>query len=377
MTLRRFQIILMLIMFLCIGTNAQEKPKAFRDSIDNAFDVSHYLYNLRGFLPIISPITEPAVGYGATLAGAIFIPKKDSDPKKFTMPDVIVAAGGYTENKTWFVGGGYLGFWKDDHIRYRGFMGYADVKLKYYWTSKLLNKDLSADFRLKTYFLLQQAIFRIRDSKFLFGGSYLLMKTNIIFFEDIEIPGIKPRDKDLVNSGLSAIGEFDNLDNLFSPSRGHKINLTYTQYLKAIGSDRDFGRLTLYMLYYQPVYGKKWISGFRIESNLSTGDPPFYMKPFIQLRGIPAMRYQGEFTALIETEQEVALYRRWSIVGYGGIGWASRNIDDFDDGQSAWNVGTGFRYLIARVFGLKMGLDVAKGPEDWAVYVVFGSSWNR
>ena len=154
MTFIRFSIILFLVLVIQAGIYGQDKPKAFRDSTDNAFDVSHYLYNLRGFLPIISPITEPAVGYGATLAGAIFIPKKDSDPKEFTMPDVIVAAGGYTENSTWFVGGGYLGFWKDDHIRYRGFMGYADVKLNYYWTSNILDKDLSAKFRMKSYFLL-------------------------------------------------------------------------------------------------------------------------------------------------------------------------------------------------------------------------------
>jgi len=42
---------------------------------------------------------------------------------------------------------------------------------------------------------------------------------------------------------------------------------------------------------------------------------------------------------------------------------------------TAWNVGTGFRYLVARQFGVRMGLDVARGPEDWAWYVVFGNAW--
>ncbi|MBP2689588.1 MAG: hypothetical protein H6Q83_1775, partial [Deltaproteobacteria bacterium] len=26
-------------------------------------------------------------------------------------------------------------------------------------------------------------------------------------------------------------------------------------------------------------------------------------------------------------------------------------------------------------FGLQMGVDVARGPEQWAIYVVFGNSW--
>jgi len=40
-----------------------------------------------------------------------------------------------------------------------------------------------------------------------------------------------------------------------------------------------------------------------------------------------------------------------------------------------WNAGGGFRYLTAREFGLQMGIDVARGPETWAIYVVFGNSW--
>jgi hypothetical protein len=46
-------------------------------------------------------------------------------------------------------------------------------------------------------------------------------------------------------------------------------------------------------------------------------------------------------------------------------------------GDLAWSAGGGFRYLLARLFGLKMGIDVARGPEDWAFYVVFGSAWLR
>ncbi|MCK5278158.1 MAG: hypothetical protein KAK04_06455 [Cyclobacteriaceae bacterium] len=45
--------------------------------------------------------------------------------------------------------------------------------------------------------------------------------------------------------------------------------------------------------------------------------------------------------------------------------------------MSAWNAGTGFRYLFADSLGLKMGMDIARGPEDWAIYIVVGSSWLK
>ena len=89
------------------------------------------------------------------------------------------------------------------------------------------------------------------------------------------------------------------------------------------------------------------------------------------------MRYQGELTALIETEQSYSISSRWSLVGFAGIGTAFNNLQEMQAGDLAWNTGTGFRYMIARMLGLKMGLDVARGPEDWAVYVVFGTSWLK
>jgi hypothetical protein len=39
--------------------------------------------------------------------------------------------------------------------------------------------------------------------------------------------------------------------------------------------------------------------------------------------------------------------------------------------------GGGIRYLLARKFGLHYGVDVARGPEDWAIYFQFGSAWSR
>jgi hypothetical protein len=186
-----------------------------------------------------------------------------------------------------------------------------------------------------------------------------------------------PVDLELVNSGVGLIAEYENFNNIFSPSKGLRFNLTYDQFLKILGSDKDFGKFTFFLHYYQPIIKNAWTAGFRIESQLATGNSPFYMMPFVYLRGVPAMRYQGEFTALVETEQEVTFTRRWSIVGFGGYGKAYKSLEKMDKNSSAWNAGAGFRYLIARLFGLKMGLDIARGPEQWAVYVVIGTAWIK
>lgn len=350
--------------------------KKFKDSTDNALDLSYFLKDLNGVLPIISPITEPAIGYGAAIAGLYFIPK-ENDNKGYQKPDIVGIGGGYTSNGTWLVGGGYVGFWKKDKIRYRGVLGYGDINLKYYRSLKFFPKEISAEFGIKSTFILQQVNFRLGESDFFIGGNYTFSKTNVQFPKILDFPEIDPLIMDFTNSGVSVIGEFENYKNVFSPNNGMRIHLGYLQNFEFLGSDRDWGKVTFSSIFYFPV-NHFWVPAIRVESLLATGDAPFYTKPFVSLRGVPAMRYQGDLTILAETEQLFNINSsRWDLVAFGGVGTAFRSIEKMEAGDLAWNAGGGFRYLIAKIFGLKMGLDIARGPEDWAVYVVFGSSWLR
>ncbi len=371
-----------LIVLFLLGSfsfcNAQSFFSKFKDSVDGALDVSYFLKDLHGVLPIISPITEPAVGYGGVGALLYFITKKPKDgTDKIPIPDIAGAGGGLTQNGTWFAGLGYLGFWKEDKIRYRGVVGYGDINLKYYRSLNLIPKEISAEFGIKSTFILQQVKFRLGDSDFFLGGKYTFGKTNVQFPKIFDFPEIDPLVMDFTNSGVSVIGEFENYKNVFSPNNGMRIHLDYLQNLEFLGSDRNWGKVTFSSVFYFPV-NHFWTPAIRVESILATGDAPFYQKPFVALRGVPAMRYQGDLTILAETEQSFNINSsRWDLVGFGGIGTAFRSIEKMEAGDLAWSAGGGFRYMLARLFGLKMGIDVARGPEDWAFYVVFGSAWLR
>ncbi len=39
--------------------------------------------------------------------------------------------------------------------------------------------------------------------------------------------------------------------------------------------------------------------------------------------------------------------------------------------------GFGFRYELARKYGIHAGLDLALGPDNTAIYVQIGSAWAR
>ena len=82
----------------------QETPSRFRDSEDGKFDISAFLATAYGFIPLLVPITDPAVGYGA-VAAAVFVhgePPAEGEP--FVRPTISVIGALKTENDTrgWF-----------------------------------------------------------------------------------------------------------------------------------------------------------------------------------------------------------------------------------------------------------------------------------
>ena len=57
-----------------LQTSATDTASNFRSADDGWFDVSGFLDKAYGFVPVVIPITEPAVGYGAA-GGLAFIDK--------------------------------------------------------------------------------------------------------------------------------------------------------------------------------------------------------------------------------------------------------------------------------------------------------------
>jgi hypothetical protein len=143
-----------------------------------------------------------------------------------------------------------------------------------------------------------------------------------------------------------------------------------------MGGDALYGRISLDAIGYLTV-SKRLLIGTGFLNNYTIGDVPFYARPIIRLRGVPLVKYQDKNTVEFETEVDVSLKTRWSVLGFAGIGNAYSSPDEFSDGKSVSTLGTGFRYLLIRKFVARFGLDFAASQDDFAFYIVFGSSWAR
>jgi hypothetical protein len=368
-------LILTILIFLPDLCQAGWLGDTFIDPADNCLDMSNWLLEKEGFLPVPVIITEPAVGYGGGLAAVYFHDKLGA--RKGTPPSVSVLVGAATENGTWLVGGGHLGIWADDNIRYSGGLGAGVIKMRYYGLPDRNGhgKDNGVHFEMEALFLTQEIQFRLWGSPLFAGISYTFLDTDNKFRlspgEPVsELPGIK---FDTRTAAVSLMLNYDSRNNIFSPSSGIAAEIKVMDFNDLWGSDQNFWRYSASVLNYTAL-GDRLVLGLRGDAELIDGDAPFYAYPYIDMRGIKAMQYQGDEILLGEVELRWELTPRWSLVGFGGAGKAYNDAPR-EDSDIIYSRGLGIRYLIASKLGLQFGLDVAKGPDDTSIYIQFGSAW--
>lgn len=366
------------------GTANANMMSQFIDPKDGKFDASNWLIdNAVGFLPVPFLITEPAVGVGLGVSALFFHAdedfqkkvKEDVDAVATLPPSVSGLIGFGTSNGTWGTGGFHFGVWGEDSVRYLGALLYADVKLKYY--DPYLGDSDGIDYSIKGAYLEQELKFRLGKSNVFVGGKYTYFDSTSEFDTSGVLPSEIPSlNFDLRDGAIQALIEYDSRDNVFTPESGIDLKYSYTWHKPALGGELDYNLQEAYAHGFQRL-GDEWLLSGRLSGKVSGGDVPYYALPGLNMRGIPAMRYQGDKTILGEVEVRYDFTSRWSGIVFGGVGKAILDEDGFSNSDNRYTRGVGFRYLAARRYNFRGGLDVARGPDETAVYVTAGYAWGR
>ena len=184
-----------------------------------------------------------------------------------------------------------------------------------------------------------------------------------------------------VDGGLGLAGLFchesDSRDNFFSPHAGYRYEIEHLWYRDFLGSDIEYQLTSFSGLNYWKLTDR-FRAALRVSAdyaNTKSLIPPF-ATPGIELRGLPALRYQGNYVAVAEAEITWQIDSRWAVLGFAGSGRVANSIGDLKDGPSRVTQGGGFRYLVAKRYGFEMGLDIARGPEETVFYIQGGTAWR-
>jgi hypothetical protein len=340
-------------------------------------DLSTFLDEKYGFLPIAMPITEPAIGYGVA-GGLAFISQPfGAAAKGLGRPDVTFVGGFGTENGTWGVAAVDMRHWLDDHVQTIVGFVYASVNLDFHGFGEdgvLENNPIR--YNLQPTGGLANVRYRFGDTLLWAGVGYMFAHTEVSADSPEDRPRL-PNYEDASNvGGLTLAATFDSRDNFFTPTSGFYAEASVTPYAKWLGGDDNFERLALTAIEFLPLPVNLYV-GAREDVAAAFGDAPFYLKPYVALRGVPIMRYQGDEIAQAEVELRWQFYGRLSLIGFAGAGVTWNDLGWGNDSANVFSGGGGFRYELARRYGLHMGVDVAASRDTTAFYIQVGSAWMR
>ncbi|MBK9655943.1 MAG: BamA/TamA family outer membrane protein, partial [Rhodanobacteraceae bacterium] len=250
----------------------------FRSGDDAAFDLSGFLDEAHGFVPVFVPITEPAVGLGGAL-GLVFIDKGQGGDR----PDISAVAGMRTDNGTDGVLLGDSRYWHEGRVQTLAAVFDAGINLRFYGVG-----TAAREYGLDTRGGMVQGRWQIGDTKTWFGAGYALADTKVRFDIAPGLPELPDLEGDSRAAALVTSLTHDNRDNLFTPSSGNYLDATVAFFADALGSDADYQRVSLTGIHYRPLSDTLFL-GVLASIGLSYGDSPFYLIPAIHMRGVPAM----------------------------------------------------------------------------------------
>lgn len=342
----------------------------------------------KNFVPIPIIITEPAIGEGLGIGIGYFHPAKtrnvyeprtienantvrDVSVSKKAPPTVTGAFGAVTNNGTWAGGFGHMNSFRNDTIRYMGAAAYANIIAKFYVF------DRPFEFNLEGLLIYQDVKFRLRQSNWFLGVGLSYMDATNAF--KISPPEIVGADRDLLASdfrdiGLKARAMYETRDDSLMPSTGRLIDLSVTRNDDDLGGDYNYTTSKFKLLSFHQLH-QRFVLGLRAEYSTVSGKPPFYAVPWVTLRGIPAMRFQGEDVVVGEVEGRFNFNDNWAMIGFWGKGWTNTRLPEAETQEDITAWGLGGRYKLLKDQNVWVGLDYAFGPEDNVYYVQVGHAW--
>ena len=354
----------------------REGSARFFDPKDGQFDLSYFLEDPRGFLPIPIVVTEPAVGYGGGVAGMFLRPRREAGDEGWARPDISAVGAFGTQNGTWGAFALDASRWLDGRLRTLLGVGAGQFNLDFFGLGSAPSSlDEGVRFSLQFTGAVAQANWQLAPkSPWALGLRYA--------YADVDpkprysnFQGLAERVRVKV-SAPTTIAEFDTRDNVFTPTRGIYAESSWLASRKALGASDDFERFQQVLIGWHALTDDVTL-GARANYAWSSDGTPFFLRPFVQLRGVPAVRYQGDQAASVELEARWQFFGRWSVVAFGGAGATRTTRQTFAATQNVGSGGVGFRYLLASKFGMHAGIDVAHSPGTTAFYIVVGNAWFR
>ena len=206
------------------------------------------------------------------------------------------------------------------------------------------------------------------------GPRVLYSRSTTVFDKD----NIPDEDESLLGIGIAS--EFDNRDNVYYPYTGQNIKIGTLSFLEELGSTSEYSKINFQYNKYFKLSDNTVILG-RAYAIASLGsDVPFSGKNIVSkddLRGYSNGKFRANQVYDLQTELRWNFYKKWGMVAFGGVAVATDNLDGDNYSGLLPAIGVGLRFKAIESKNINIGIDVAKGINDWGLYFRIGETFSR
>lgn len=179
-------------------------------------------------------------------------------------------------------------------------------------------------------------------------------------------------------SGIGAAAIYDSRDQIFSPTKGWLVDAAVYAEGRITGSDFHYQRLAIDAAHYVPI-GEKTVLALQGVAVLSTGEVPFHQMPLLggakRARGYFEGKYRDNCLLLLQTEGRFAIWGRFGVVAFGGVGAVAASLDAFAQSTLRFNAGVGLRFALDKTQRINLRADYGVGYHSSGLYLTFAEAF--
>lgn len=315
------------------------------------------------------PIVNPTLGFGGALAG-LFSFEASAQPE--APRSTLGLVTGYTDTDSWLIAGGGQTFLDGDRYRLSLIAGFGNLNLEFFGIGDVpILASNPIEYTARGGFVGATAQVRVEDGLFV-GVKARYLDASIK--TQLPIPLLPSIEVPFTLSGFGPQLEYDDREGTWWPTGGARARFELLWYDDKLGSDRSFRTSDADLSYYHQLADELVLAG---NARLATASDsaPFFMKPFVSLRGFPAGRFLDDWVAEVQGEIRWTLGWRVGVVGFAGLGTTAPRFSSLGGDQTTVGVGAGLRYRLSEVDGLNLGFDYARGDGESSFYFRLGEAF--
>jgi hypothetical protein len=322
------------------------------------------------------PMVNPSIGNGGG-AAVLYARKFGDNPK--VPASTFGAAGFYTENGSWLLGGGVRLYLDNDRYRITGAAGGGQFNYNFFGIgSDAGQAATSIPLAQRSRAFLIEPKIRIFPYTYI-GPRYHYINNHTSLNGDIDpstLPIPLPSDLKFDTAALGIRSQRDTSDNPFYATVGSVIDLTMDFFGPAVGGDRTYQNGVLFFNKYF-LAAKKNVFALHASGCTASSDTPFFDVCQLgfpkDLRGYQIGQYRDDRMIVGQAEYRRELPWRLGAAAFAGAGSVGKTFGSM--GSPEPGGGFGLRFLLAKQNHINLRFDYAWGDNSHAFYVSLGEAF--